>query len=196
MTCRAFFTISLIVLGAVAGFRANAQELRMVPGESTVGWKATKVTGGHDGKVRLKAGTMEFKDGVLVMSDVVVDMTSITCEDIQNENTNTKLVNHLRSADFFDVERHGEAHFRTTRVELLKEDTYRITGDLVIKGTAHPNTFDMVVKRDKRSARATGTLTFDRTNYDIKYRSGSFFEGLGDRMIHDSVTLELDIVAR
>ena len=42
---------------------------------------------------------------------------------------------------------------------------------------------------------ATGQITFDRTKFEIKYRSGSYFEDLADKMIYDEVKLDVKLVA-
>jgi len=164
---------------------------------STLLWRASKMTGEHAGGLTVKKGLLTADGGLLLAADITVDMTTITCTDITNAGSNKRLVDHLRSADFFHVEEHPEAVFRTTRVEALEaapgKPNFRVTGDLVIKGISHPNTFDCLVWRDGGVLRAAARLVFDRTKYDIRYRSGVFFPDLGDKMIHDEVSLTFDI---
>jgi hypothetical protein len=45
-------------------------------------------------------------------------------------------------------------------------------------------------------ARAAATFSFDRAKYDVKYRSGTFFPEIGDRVISDKVDLTFDVTAR
>ncbi len=182
----------------MAHISLEAQEMRILPDESTVQWKATKVTGAHDGKVAIAEGTVVVKDGVLMYAEVVMDMSTITCDDIQSEGSNARLVTHLKSADLFDVENHGTARFSTSSVEKIdgRANAYRVTGDLTIKGITEPNTFEVSAIRANGALRVAGTLVFDRSKYDVRHGSSSFFEGLGDRIIHDPVTLNLDILAR
>jgi len=174
--------------------------LSIDPASSKVIWTATKVTGEHTGGVPLKSGTLTVKDDVLLAATVTMDMTGMTCTDIENEGANAKLMGHLRSPDFFDTEKHGTATFTTTAVEKLDvasgKPNYRVTGDLTIKGITHPNTFDVLFWMEGKEARAAATITFDRTKYDIKYRSGTFFPEIGDKAISDAVTLTFDVSAK
>jgi polyisoprenoid-binding protein YceI len=168
---------------------------------STIGWHGSKVTGAHQGNIRVGGGSITVQDDRLLAADVVVDMTSITCTDITNEGSNKRLVDHLRSEDFFAVEEHPEAFFRSASIEPLSgseatDANYKVNGILEIKGIRHPVSFDCFFTAEGQGYRALGTLVFDRTSYEIQYRSGSFFQELGDKMIHDEVRLDLDIRTR
>lgn len=178
----------------------QAQIFKVDAGQSTVTWNATKVVGGHNGTVAVKSGTIEWNQGVLGVADVVMDMNAIVCLDISNENANAKLVNHLRSEDFFHVDKFPEARFKTTSITVVPsiegDDRYEVSGQLTIKGVAHPATFTCEVERSTKELKVSGDLTFDRTRYGIQYRSGSFFDGLGDRMINDEVKLTFELIAR
>ncbi len=169
--------------------------------QSTITWHGSKITGTHHGQLRVQNGEVTTLQGALVGADIVMDMTSITCTDITSEGSNQRLVDHLKSEDFFNCSAYPEATFRTTKVEKLagSESTghnYRVTGDLTIKGITHPATFDCTFVPFEDGYRTIGTLTFDRVDYAIKYRSGSIFDDLGDKVIHDEVRLDLDIRTR
>jgi len=156
---------------------------------SSVQWTGKKVTGQHEGTIKLKEGALEFDKGSLVGGSFTIDMTTIVCTDL-DEGTGAKLVGHLSSDDFFGVPNHPTATFVITKVaSAATKGAYEVTGDLTIKGITHPLTFEAQV--DKNSAKAT--LVVDRTKYDIKYGSGSFFDGLGDKMIYDDFDLALDL---
>lgn len=162
-------------------------------------WTATKVTGSHTGGLTVKQGQVVADAGSLVSADVVIDMGSITCTDLQGGSAE-RLVGHLRSADFFDTDQHPTASFKTTKVEVIADarpghPNHTITGDLTIKGITHPVTFNCLVWREGKALRAAANLVFDRTKYDIKYRSGAFFPDIGDKMIHDEVSLTFDLKA-
>lgn len=175
----------------------SAQTLSVDPARSTVEWTATKMTGAHNGTVGLRSGTITLNNGILGTADIVVDMSAITCTDVTNEGTNAKIVAHLKSDDFFSVEQHGTATFRTTAVESIPTQRgghlYNVTGGLTIKGITHPAVFQCFVADVDGGVHAHGSLSFDRARYDIKYRSGSFFENLGDKTIHDEVHLAFDL---
>lgn len=174
--------------------------LSVAPEASLMRWTGTKVTGEHTGHVKLAKGTITMNGDDLGAADMSVDMGSITVTDIENPGANAKLVAHLKSPDFFDAEHHALAMFRTTKVEKLADaapgkPNYRVTGDLTIKGITHPVTFDCLVRHDGASVHAAAHVVFDRTKYDIKYRSGAFFPEIGDKAISDEVALIFDIKA-
>lgn len=192
----------LLVLTACISFSVQGQSPKsIVPAESKLLWTASKMTGDHTGRVAVKGGSMTLKDGVLVAAEVIIDMTVITCIDIENESTNAKFVGHLKGADFFDVENHPTATFTSTKVEPIPDATpgkpnYRISGDLTIKGITKPNTFTCIFWQEGDQARSAASFSFDRTQYDIKYRSGAFFPEIGDKAIADQVDLTFDVTAR
>ena len=168
---------------------------------SRVLWTATKITGEHTGGVPLASGTIEVSEGELAGANVNLDMTGMTCSDLESAGSNAKLMNHLKSEDFFDVDKHPTATFKATQVEAIAgagkgKPNYRVSGDLTIKGITHPNAFDCLFWMDGDNARAAATFTFDRTKYDVRYGSASFFSDIGDKAISDTVTLTFDILAK
>ncbi len=194
---------SLLAIAAIAASLTGLaqKEIPIDTAESTVTWHAEKVTGSHTGGVKLKRGSIAVENGRLKAAHVTMDMTSITCTDITKPESNKRLVDHLHSTDFFNTAEFPEASFKTTSIEKIagSESTdrnYRITGDLTIKGKTHPNTFECEFKPIDNGFHATGKLIFDRTKYDIHYRSGSIFPDLGDKVIYDEVSLDLDIRTR
>ena len=162
---------------------------------SFVKWTASKVTGTHNGRVMVKSGNLEYTDGTLTGGTVVMDMTSITVDDIQGKGAE-RLAGHLRSPDFFGVEEYPTAEFRITNVVSRgKAGEYRITGDMAIKGFTQEVKFNTVLTEEGNSSVGVASITLDRTDYDIRYGSGSFFENLGDRTIYDEFELEINLVA-
>lgn len=176
----------------VATLKADTQK-------STVKWHAKKVTGEHYGTVKLSNGSLDVEKGRLTGGNFEVDMNSIVCEDLTNAEYNGKLVGHLKSEDFFTVEKHPKANFKITKAAPIAsakagENNYNITGDLVIKGITQSITFPAQVNINGNKAEAKAKFDVDRTKYDIKFRSGNFFENLGDKMIDDNFTLDLNLV--
>lgn len=163
---------------------------------TTIKWLGRKVTGEHFGKVNLKSGNFTWKGGLITAGSFEVDMNSMTCEDLTDATYNGKLIGHLKSDDFFSVEKFKTASFKLTKAEKgAKEGEFTVTGDLTIKGKTLPVTFPVTVAEAGGKVTVAGDLTFDRAKYDIRYGSGSFFEGLGDKLIYDEVKLTLNIVA-
>lgn len=179
---------------------ATAQTVhRIDPAATKLTWTGKKVTGQHRGSIAVQDGAVQWGANGLVQADVVIDMTTIKNLDMDAGGA-SRLEGHLRSADFFAVDRYKTAAFKTTRVEKLTggaadQPNYRVTGDLTIKGITRPVTFDLRAWQETKAVRAVGTAVFDRTLYGIEYRSGSFFDALGDKMIEDHVELHFDLVA-
>lgn len=156
--------------------------------ESTVAWKAYKVTGSHNGTVTLKSGTLMFDNDKLTGGEFAVDMTTLISTDLEG-GSKYKLEGHLKSDDFFGVESHPTSTLVFTNVKPSGKNSYEVTGDLTIKGITKPVTFDVSIYGSK----ATATMKVDRTRYDVKYGSGSFFDNLGDKTIYDEFDLVVDL---
>ncbi|MDX1767893.1 MAG: YceI family protein [Arenibacter troitsensis] len=157
--------------------------------ESTVTWKGYKVTGSHHGTIALKSGSLIFDGDKLTGGEFVVDMPTLVSNDLQGEYKG-KLEGHLKSDDFFGVDAHPTSKLVFTSVKATGKNSYEVTGDLTIKGKTNPVTFDISIYGNK----ATATMKVDRSLYDVKYGSGSFFDNLGDKTIYDEFDLVVDLV--
>lgn len=163
--------------------------------KSSVKWNGKKVTGEHYGTISIKKGEIEVKNNAISGAKVEIDMNTIVVEDVKDAGTNGKLTGHLKSEDFFGVEKFPVSSLVLTGVKKLSGDNYEFTGDLTIKGITHPVTFTSTSTLKGNSLYSTGKITVNRARYDIRYGSGSFFQGLGDKMIYDDFTLEFNLVA-
>ncbi|SFU62901.1 Polyisoprenoid-binding protein YceI [Pustulibacterium marinum] len=180
--------LATLAMALVVSVTAFAQTKTVKAEESTVTWKGYKVTGSHEGTVDLKSGTLKFDGDKLTGGQFTVDMTTIGSTDLEGEYKG-KLDGHLKSEDFFGVEKYPNATLKITKVKATGKNSYKVTGDLTIKSTTEPITFDMSVYGSK----ATATLKIDRSKYDVRYGSGSFFDGLGDKTIYDEFDLVVDL---
>lgn len=191
MKKNALSLVFAVVFGAVgtATTPIDDEKKEVKVTESTVAWKAYKVTGSHNGTVALKEGALEFENDKLVGGEFVVDMPTLVSDDMEGEGKG-KLEGHLKSDDFFAVDKHETSKLVFTNVKSTGKNSYEVTGDLTIKGITEPVTFDVSIYGSK----ATATVKVDRTNYDIKFRSGNFFEDLGDKLIYDEFDLVVDLV--
>jgi polyisoprenoid-binding protein YceI len=124
-----------------------------------------------------------------------MDMVNLTVEDLKEEPSKGNLTKHLKSDDFFSVEKFNASTFKITEAKTSNGTDYTISGTLTIKGISQPISFPAKVSIAGTKLTATGQITFDRTKYDIKFRSGNFFENLGDKMIYDEVKLDVKLVA-
>lgn len=156
--------------------------------DSKITWVGHKVTGEHTGTIDIKEGTLTFTDDKLSGGSFIIDMTSINTTDLEGKMKG-KLDGHLKSADFFGVEKHPTAMLKFTNVDSKGSD-YLVTADLTIKGITNPVKFKLSMNGD----RATTEFKVDRTKYDIKYGSASFFDDLKDRAIYDEFDLSVTLV--
>lgn len=195
-------TIAAIALMAIStttvfagGGKANGKYV-VNASQSNLIWKAEKVTGKHDGAVKISNGEVNINAGKLVSGSFVIDMTSMVVSDIKDANMNGKLLGHLRSDDFFSVEKYKTSTFVVTGVTAGSQaGSYNVKGNLTIKGITKPIEFPAGIVVDGNTMKATATITVDRTQFDIRYGSKSFFEGIGDKAIYDDFIMELQMVA-
>ncbi len=173
---------------------AERELLNISKTESSVGWKAAKVTGEHWGKVSISDAKLDYENGRIQGGSFEIDMRTITVEDIKDANSNKRLVDHLRSDDFFSVDKFNKSSMTIIDAKTSNGKDYEIKANLIIKGISQPVSFPVSVSEEGNKVIATGKITFDRTKYDIKYRSGNYFENLADRLIYDEVSLDVKLV--
>jgi len=161
---------------------------------STIKWTGKEITTkSHYGILDLKEGSIYVNNDGIISGKVVIDMNSINCLDMSGRGKN-RLEGHLRSDDFFGVNSYPEANliFTSWSVNNLGKILYK--GDLTIKNITHPITFSGSVKKIDIGYRSTINLSFDRTLYEIKFRSGKYFQNLGDKLILDNIDISAEIV--
>ena len=178
--------IALALTVVFSTLSVAAQTKTVDTSKSTVNWEGKKVTGQHSGTINLKSGTLIFKGNKLAGGTFTVDMTSLTATDISGQSQG-KLNGHLKSEDFFGTEKHPTSILIFKTIAAKSKTLYTVTADLTIKDKTNPVTFDLTIKGNT----ATTTFNVDRTKYDIKYGSGSFFDNLGDKAIYDDFQLEV-----
>ncbi|WP_300436667.1 YceI family protein [Christiangramia sp.] len=155
---------------------------------SIITWTGEKVTGSHNGTIKLESGHLMMENEKIVGGEFVMDMSSITVTDLSGENKG-KLEGHLKSEDFFGVKKHPTAKLVITSAAAKGDGKYGIVGDLTIKNETHPLTFDLEMNGDS----ANTHLTIDRSKYNVRYGSGSFFDNLGDKTIYDNFELDVNL---
>ena len=178
-----------LALVAFVSFAVNAQSKKVDVTKSTINWVGKKVTGAHEGTITLKEGTLVFKGKKVVNGNFTVDMTTINTTDLDGKGK-TNLDGHLKSDDFFGVEKFPTATLVFKTIGEKGKGVYAVTADLTIKGKTEPIKFDLTVAGNT----ATTSLNVDRTKYGIQYGSGSFFDNLGDKTINDEFELKVKLV--
>lgn len=179
-------SIALALVVVLTTSAVSAQSKNINTTTSTIEWVGKKVTGQHNGTVNFKDGALIFKGKKLNGGIFTVDMTSLTATDLQGE-WQGKLNGHLKADDFFGTEKFPTATLVFKKIATKGANLYAVTADLTIKGITKPVTFDLATTANS----ATTKFNVDRTKYDIKYNSKSFFESIGDKAIYDDFELEV-----
>ncbi|MBU8893906.1 MAG: YceI family protein [Bacteroidales bacterium] len=182
--------INLLFAIMLIGFTALAQEFTVNTSKSELKWTGKKVTGEHWGYVKLKDGSLTISNDKIIAGVFNIDMNSLNCKDLEDAEWNGKLVGHLKSDDFFSVEKFPVATLTIIESTQFKEGVTDVKGELTIKGITHPVSF--TAKRTDKTFMTT--ITIDRTKYNVRYGSGKFFDNLGDNMIYDDFVLDIKIV--
>ena len=181
-------SVLILAVGvAAASFTTKTIMEKVSVKSSSITWVGKKVTGKHSGTIDLKDGFFEMENGNITGGGFVIDMNSIACTDLEGDSKG-QLEGHLKSDDFFGVENHPTAKLVITNA-VKDGNSYTVTGDLTIKETTEPISFDLQQAGDN----FTTTLTIDRSKYNVRYGSGSFFDNLGDKTIYDDFTLDINL---
>ncbi len=185
----------------------DAQNVEQVSGatyeanlsESKVEWIGTKPIGRHHGTFVLKDGNLVVSGDDLKGGSFVIDIASVTPDD-QDAEGNAKLQGHLKSEDFFHVEKYPEGTFEITNVTegvadkdnlVMKDATHTITGNLTLKGVTKSITFPAKVNMEGDKVTADANFNIDRTQWNIVYGND---ESLGDKFIRPEVNLQVHLV--
>lgn len=156
--------------------------------QSELVWTGRELsTSSHYGTIDFQSGQFEINDGLISSGEFIVDMTTINNQDLP-EDARPRLEGHLKSDDFFSVESHPTATLTITGSQLISEGVWNVTGNLTIKGFTHPVEFEMLNSENGWAA----NLVFDRSKYDVRFRSGTFFQNLGDKLIFDEIELAIN----
>lgn len=169
-----------------------AQKLIVDTQKSSIKWLGKKIGGQHEGNILLKSGSFKLKNDQFVSGGFIVDMTTISNTDIKKPANKQKLVRHLKSDNFFGVEKYPTAKFTITQSTKLINGKATITGNITIKGKTESITFDVI----KKVNQYTTKIDLDRSKFNIRHRSNSFFDNLGDKAIDDVFTLNIKLVAK
>ena len=184
-------TVVVLVIVAFMTFSfttAEGDKKEIKSENSKVVWKGYKVTGSHEGIISIKSGHLNFDKDILIGGSFEIDMSTITVTDLEGEYKG-KLEGHLKSDDFFGVEKFPSATLYFTKIKSVGKNSYEVTGNITIKGKTETVSFNVSVYGSK----ANVSLKIDRTKFDVRYGSTSFFDGLKDKAIYDEFVLVVDL---
>lgn len=184
---KTFKTVLILLLAGTLSTFAQKKEINL--NQSTITWTGKKIGGSHTGEIKIKSGNFDFKNKALVGGKIVIDMTSITNTDLEDAGYNQKLVGHLKSDDFFGVEKYPTSTFVVSKASKMKNNKATVSGKITIKGKSDNITFDVVQKGNIY----TGQMKIDRSKFDVRYGSNSFFDNLGDKAIDNIFILDIKL---
>jgi polyisoprenoid-binding protein YceI len=194
------FSILLLCAGhgrkpSTATFRVDAKQSKMV-------WTGYPLFsfGEHYGSIDITSGEIRVEGEAIASGRFDIDMKSIRTLDMKDDDGGESLSNHLKSDDFFSVDKFPVALFEITKAEKIKDavpgqPNYELSGALTVKGIKNGLKFPAVVSVQDNKLVAHAKFKFDRTRWDIRYNSGRFFDDIGDGAISDAVGIEISLVA-
>ncbi|MBI4932092.1 MAG: YceI family protein [Bacteroidetes bacterium] len=196
---KTIYGVTVIGMIALSAFTMNDDIYKVDTKASSLEWTGKKLTGEHNGTILLSSGEITMKKDVVTGGKFEIDMTSIEDKDLSGE-WKTKMDGHLKSADFFDPVKFPKGKFEiisATPIKDAKEGdfTHHVKGNLTIKEITNLIEFDAVIKMKGENIACVGTATIDRSKFDIKYGSKSFFPEIGDKIIYDEFTVKFNVVA-
>lgn len=209
----ALFAVNICFLSLT--FAENVKKLIDID-KSIVSWLGQKklIKSKHFGKIKIKEGHLLInKDGHIQSAEIIIDMGSITCDNIKNKKKNAKLVRHLKHADFFDVEKYPTAHLIVNKfvktgslIQELEGETpsekkqvgvYNAEGALTIKDQTKNLTLKSVNLSQGEIYQARGEIEINRTHWGITYGSDKFIKGLiANRIIADEIQIKFNVVTK
>ena len=185
-------TFTILTLSALMIFSLNAQQkLTADAGKSGLEWLGEKVVGKHDGAINLQSGWLTWKDNKIQSGEFIIDMNSITSFEKLD-----KLVGHLKSDDFFGVEKYPTAKLVITESTSFDKGTATVKGTLTIKGITNPLEFKAAYQKKDDGNWFFANIIVDRTKYNVRFGSGSFFDNLGDKTIYDEFKLKVSLLVK
>lgn len=153
---------------------------------SKVEYTGAKVTGKHDGTIGTFNGNVQLVDGDPTKSSVTVDLDlrSITSD-------NEKLTRHLKSGDFFDVEKFPKGSFKSTAIKAGGEGnaTHTVSGNLELRGVTKQVTFPATIKVGE-NVQVNAEFAINRKDFGINYA------GMANDLIKDEVLIKLTLDAK
>lgn len=195
------YTLAIVLL-AISGSVYGQRSVKINTGESKINWTGKKPTGEHKGYVKLREGELLVENNEVKGGSFLLDMNSIDNTDLKNEESKTKLVNHLKSPDFFDVKKYPTAKFVITNVTRInngdrkdRNSTHRIDGNLTMKGITKKVSFEASINTlNGKIAANTPGFSVNRTEWGVNHQSKSIFANLRDDFVNDEIDLSIDLV--
>jgi polyisoprenoid-binding protein YceI len=199
----------LLIYSCIGKHKSNAQEttaakeqkeqipqkadtLQVDLSNSNIHWKGTKMRGAgkHEGELRLQSAYFLSNNGNIIGGQFIANMTTIGVTDIpEHEPVPIRnLNNHLKSEDFFEVEKYPTSKFVITKTEGLQNDSISVSGNLTLKDI----TKNIIFKASSNENEFSTKFTFDRFQWNIAYEGSWADKTLVDRDVELTINLKLE----
>ena len=184
--------ISTFAAATLLATPALSAHYNLDPTTSKLTWLGKKkITGDeHNGTINLSSGALTIENNKVVSGEIFIDMSSIVNLDVTNEKYKKKLEGHLKSDDFFASDKFNFASFKFTN-----GGSKQVVGQLQIRDKVQTQTIPFTLTKAGDTYSIKGNLTFDRSQFDVKYNSETFFslKKLGDKVIDNQISLSFDL---
>lgn len=175
---------------AVVAATVEGDKLTVDTAVSTIAWHGKKVTGAHTGSIELQSGDLIINEGKLTGGSFIIDMTSLENKDITDPEFKGKLENHLKSDDFFAVEKYPTSKFEITEVKDLGNNKIAIAGNLTLRDSTKNITYEAdVIESSGAKFAAKADFNINRKDWGVAY------EGMKDDLISDEINFKINLVA-
>lgn len=175
----------------ITGTSNGQQKLTANIEKSKLSWLGEKVTGQHSGFISLKEGWLNWKDNQIVSGEFLIDMASL-----KDDEGSERLEGHLKSEDFFSVVKFPVTRFEITGSSSFERGSGTVKGNLTIKGVTNPVEFKATVQNTDEGTRFYANIVVDRSKFNLRYGSGSYFDNLGDKTIYDEFKLKVNLLVQ
>jgi polyisoprenoid-binding protein YceI len=176
----------LLIANLNAQGRLNADTLK-----TKLNWKGEKVLGEHSGTIKLKSGWLSLENSRITGGEFLIDMPTI-----KTDENSQRLEGHLKSDDFFGVEKFPVSKLVITESTPFDKGNGLVKGSLTIKDVTNPVEFKASLQKKDDGQWFFSKIIIDRAKYNIKYGSGSFFDNLGDKTIYDEFELKVNLLVK
>lgn len=154
-------------------------------------WLGEKVTGQHTGTIKLQSGWLVWQDNKIISGEFNIDMTTL-----KDSEKNARLETHLKSDDFFGVEKFPVSKLVITGSTPFDKGNGVVSGTLTIKGVTNPIEFKSSMQKKDDGVWFYTNIIVDRTKFNVRYGSGTFFDNLGDKTIYDEFKLKVNLLVK
>ncbi|MFA8434891.1 MAG: YceI family protein [Marinifilaceae bacterium] len=161
--------------------------------KSSVHWVGKKVAGEHSGTIQLSSGELDFNGSNIKGGSFEVDMNTIVVTDIKDPGYAQKLEGHLKNGDFFGVDKFPKALFTIEKATKQGDGSFLVEGNATIKGVTQAIEFKVDLHEHDSELHASAKIVIDRTQFGVRYGSGSFFSNLGDKAIENEFELNVNL---